>query len=386
LPNGVTRTAKHYGSQGCVALPIGEDEPHFEPVQVTSKLPDPSTQPWPMGDIMTDEPLPPAIDEAKLAQAVAAAFDPAESLTAAFAVTWKGRLIAERYDNSADVHTPLESWSMGKSLTATMLGLLIEQGVYKLSQPAPIPEWQEPGDPRAKIRIQDILQMSSGIRIRAPLDPDFDPAAGYPDHVYLYTGTVDSFHYAASRPQQWEPGKVGRYRNTDPVLANYLIRLAVEKRGEDYLSFPQRALLDRIGVRTMVVETDPYGNLLTQGYDFASARDWARLGNLYLQDGMWMGERILPEDFVDFVQTLAPAWEADGRPIYGGFFWSNVDSRCPVPRDAYYMAGAGGQFVLIIPSHDLVVVRMGHYKGAEPGGESLNRALELLLEALPAAG
>ena len=101
----------------------------------------------------------------------------------------------------------------------------------------------------------------------------------------LYTGSVDSFHYAATRPLEWPPNTVGRYRNTDPVLVNYLVRLAVERRGEDYLTFPQRALFDRIGVRSMVIETDPFGDLLTQGYDLACACDWARLGNLYLQDG-----------------------------------------------------------------------------------------------------
>ena len=93
----------------------------------------------------------------------------------------------------------------------------------------------------------------------------------------------------------------------------------------------------------MVLETDPYGNFLTQGYELASARDWARLGNLYLQDGVWNGERILPEGYVKFVSTLAPAWEADERPIYGGFFWINGEGAFPVPKDAYYMAGAGGQ-------------------------------------------
>jgi hypothetical protein len=95
--------------------------------------------------------------------------------------------------------------------------------------------------------------------IRAPQDPDYDPAGPYPDHLYLYTGGVNSFHYAATRPLQWPPNAVGRYRNTDPVLINYLTRLAVEKRGEDYFSFPQRALFDKIGIRTMVMDTDPYG-------------------------------------------------------------------------------------------------------------------------------
>jgi hypothetical protein len=250
LPNGIARTARYLGSQGCVTLPTGQDSVDFKPVPVESSLPDPATQPWPMGDVLPSDPLPLELDEAKLKQAVDAAFNPPEAMTAAFVVTWKGRLIAERYGERITPRTPLESWSMGKSLTATMLGVLIRQGAYDLSQPAPIPEWQQAGDPRAKIRIADILQMSSGLRIIAPQDPDYDPAGPYPDHVYLYTGGIDSFHYAATRPLQWPPGKVGRYHNTDPVLANYLIRLAVEKRGEEYLTFPQRALLDKLGIRT----------------------------------------------------------------------------------------------------------------------------------------
>jgi CubicO group peptidase (beta-lactamase class C family) len=167
------------------------------------------------------------------------------------------------------------------------------------------------------------------------------------------------------------------------VLVNYLIRLGVEKRGEEYLSFPQRALLDRIGIRTMIVETDPFGNLLAQGYDLASARDWARLGNLYLQDGVWNGERILPPGYVKFVSTVAPAWEADRRPVYGAFFWINGDGAFPVPRDAFYMDGAGGQTTLIIPSHDLVVVRMGHFKGQSAAVASFDNALALLVDAIP---
>jgi CubicO group peptidase (beta-lactamase class C family) len=383
LPSGITRTAKYLGSQGCVTLPIGQSSVNFTPVSVKSGLPDPSTQRWPMGDVLAEELLPAEIDAAKLKQAVNAAFEPAEAMTAAFVVTWRGRLAAERYGEGLTARTPLEGWSMGKSLTATLLGILVKQGVYELAQPAPIPEWQTPGDPRAKIRIADILHMSSGLRIKAPQDPDYDPSGPYPDHLYLYTGSADSFHYAATRPLQWPPNTVGRYHNTDPVLINYLIRLGVEKRGEAYLSFPHRALFDKLGIRTMVLETDPFGNFLGQGYELASGRDWARLGNLYLQDGVWNDERILPEGYAKFVSTVAPAWEADKRPIYGGFFWINGDGRFPVPKDAYYMAGAGGQTTLIIPSHDLVVVRLGHFKGAAPGAASFHRALSILMQAVP---
>src|SRR6202048_1631614 len=383
LPSGITRTAKYLGSQGCVTLPIGQSSVNFTPVTVKSGLPAQSTQRWPMGDVLAEGPLPAEINAAKLKEEVTAACQPAEAMTAAFVVTWRGWLAAERYGEGLTARTPLEGWSMGKSLTATLLGILIKQGVYELSRPAPIPEWQTPGDPRAKIRIADILHMSSGLRIKAPQDPDYHPSGPYPDHLYLYTGSVDSFHYAATRPLQWPPNTVRRYHNTDPVRINYRIRLCGEKRGEEYLSFPHRALFDKLGIRTMVIETDPFGNFLGQGYELASGRDWARLGNLYLQDGVWNDERILPEGYAKFVSTLAPAWEADKRPIYGGFFWINGDGRFPVPRDAYYMAGAGGQTTLIIPSHDLVVVRLGHFKGAASGAASFERALSLLMQAVP---
>ena len=388
LPNGTVRTAKFYGDQGCLTLPVGEEKPFFTPVTIASSLPDPATLNWPMGDKIMDNEVMDGVDLDKVQQAVNAAFNPKDGMTAGFIITHKGKIIGERYKDGIDSHTPLESWSMGKSLTATLMGVLIQQGVYELHQPAPIPEWQGEGDERAKIRISDILRMSSGLRFRAPQDPDFDETMGYPDHLYVYTGSVNSFEFAASLPQQWKPNTVGRYRNCDPVLTNYLVRLGVEGKGEDYLSFPQRALFDKIGVRDMVMETDPYGNYLLQGYEFGTPRDWARLGNLYLQDGVWTGldgnaERILPEGFANFVSSLAPSWEADRRPIYGGFFWLNGDGNFPIPKNAYYMAGAGGQMTIIIPTHDLVVVRLGHYKGSAKGMEALKASLAILMEAIP---
>ena len=135
---------------------------------------------------------------------------------------------------------------MGKSVTATLLGVLIKQGVYDLSAAGAHSRVARRRAIRARRSASPTsCSMSSGLRIRAPQDPDYDPPGPYPDHVYLYTGSVDSFHYAATRPLQWPPGTVGRYRNTDPVLVNYLVRLGVEKRGEEYLSFPQRALFDK---------------------------------------------------------------------------------------------------------------------------------------------
>jgi CubicO group peptidase (beta-lactamase class C family) len=381
LPDHATRSARYVGSQGCITLPADGKGLRFEPEPITS-LPEPAGRAWPMGDMLPDEPLPANLDAGRLKAAADAAFGAPEALTAAFVVTWRGRLVFERYADGVTLHTPLAGWSMGKSVIAALLGILIEQGAYSLEQPAPIPQWQTPGDLRREIRIADLLNMSSGLRIRAPQDPDFDPAGPYPDHLYLYTGD-NSVEYAASRPLQWPPGRVGRYHNTDPVLASYLVRLAVEKSGRDYLSFPQRALFDKLGIHTMVIETDATGNFLTQGYDFMSARDWARLGNLYLQNGVYEGQRLLPESYVKFVSTVAPAWQEDNRPIYGGFFWINGNGQFPVPKDAYYMSGAGEQMTLIVPSRHLVVVRLGHDKGEKPARAGLASALAILMEAVP---
>jgi CubicO group peptidase (beta-lactamase class C family) len=380
LPNGVTRTAKLYGDQGCITLPRGADSVAFTPMRVRSSLPDPATQPWPMGDRLPNAPLPPEVDASKVAAATAAAFDPPEALTAAFVVAYKGRIIAERYQGGLDHTTRLPSWSMGKSLTATLIGQLIHEGVYDLWARAPVDEWQRPDDPRRAIRIADLLRMSSGLRFIAPQDPDFDPARGYPDHLYVYTGAIDAHRWAVTRPLQWPPNTVGRYRNSDPLVLNHLIKKAVVARGAEYLSHPQRHLLDKLGIRRMVLETDPYGNFLLQGYELGTGRDWVRLGLLHLQGGIWNGKRLLPEGWVDFVRTPAPAWST---PVYGGMFWLNRLKRWPVPEDAYFMAGAGGQYTIIIPTHDLVVARLGHYKGVESGEGALARALAILTEAVP---
>jgi CubicO group peptidase (beta-lactamase class C family) len=382
LPNGVTRTAREFGDQGCVILPRGRDDVFFTPRRLHSTLPDPASQHWPMGDLLPATPLPADIDTTKLAQAVEAAFEPPEALTAAFVVAWRGRIIAERYANGIDRATRLPSWSMGKSLTATLIGQLVLDGTYDLWKPAPVAEWQGEGDPRRNIRIADLMRMSGGLRFVSSSDPDYDPAHGYADHDYIYTGAIDTFKWAVTRPPQWPAGTVGRYRNSDPLVLNYLIRQAANARGEDYLAWPQRHLFDRLGIRRMVLETDPYGNFVLTGYDLGSARDWLRLGMLYLQDGVWNGERLLPEGWVDFVRTPAPAWD---EPEYGGLFWLNRTGAWPVPADAFYMSGAGGQSTIIIPTHDLVVVRLGHYKGEERASKALAGALEQLLKAVPQA-
>jgi CubicO group peptidase (beta-lactamase class C family) len=372
---GQVRVARRVGSQGCVILPEDGSGLKFRPTLVEPRLSAPAA-----GDEVVQ--VPAGVDRAKLEAAIAAAFDPDDAFTQAFVVTWKGKLVGERYALGAGPNTPLEGWSMGKSVVAALLATQMHRGVYTLDQPAPIPEWQQPGDPRAAIRIRDILQMASGLRIRAQQDPEWVDDGQLADHWYYY-GAPDAFAYAATRQPEWKPGLIGRYRNTDPVLGSYLVKLGAAKLGLDYHSYPQRALFDPLGIRTATLETDASGNFLTQGAELMSARDWTRLGNLFLADGVWNGTRLLPAGFARFVSTPAPAWVADGRPIYGGFFWLPGGMAFRMPDDAYLMAGAGGQHTIIIPSRELVITRIGRFSGARRSDAALDRAIAGILAAIP---
>ncbi|HEX6324855.1 MAG TPA: serine hydrolase [Vicinamibacterales bacterium] len=372
----VSRDARYYGDQGCIIQHPEKPGIHFTPVPVSTTLPDPMTEDWPMGDRQPAAPLP-AFDRATMDAALDAAFADSNAQTAAFLVVYKGRIVGERYAPGITKDTQLESWSMGKSLAATLFALLVKDGTYTLEQPAPVPLWQRPGDPRAAIRNIDLLRMSAGLKFLG--NQEAGSNLTYPDHYYIYTGAIDAFEYSITRPQEYPPNTDGRYRNSDPLTITYLAKQAVEKRGENFLTWPQRALFDRIGIRRQVLETDPYGNFLITGYDYGTARNWARIGLLHLQDGMWMGQRILPEGWPTFVSTPAPAWK---RPEYGGFFWLNRVKTWNLPEEAYFAAGAGGQNTWIVPSHDLVIVRMGHMRGQGAARRATNTALGLVIEAI----
>ncbi|HSL84427.1 MAG TPA: serine hydrolase, partial [Thermoanaerobaculia bacterium] len=385
----VTRTARFHGDQGCTLLPAGSEEVHFEAVPVESSLPPAESLPWPMGDRLPDETPPPGLDPARLAAAEEAAFADPEAYTAAFLAVHRGRIVAERYATDLGIgpDTQLESWSMGKSLTATLVGRLVQEGAFGLRDPAPVPAWRAPGDPRGGITVADLLRMSSGLHCVAPRDPEYSAARGYPDHMYVYTGAIDIFEFATNRPLQFPPGTEGRYRNCDPLSLGFLVKREAARRGEEYVAFPQRLLFDRIGIRRQILEVDPHGNFSLTGFDYGTARNWARLGLLYLNEGVWpwssegegVPQRLLPEGFARFVSTPAPAWK---EPVYGGLFWLNLDGTFALPRDAYYAAGAGGQYTIVVPSLDLVVVRLGHVRGGPRVVPSLNRALEELAAAL----
>jgi len=379
VPPGIERTALFAGDQGCVALPPDAAGLAFEPRPVEAALPPADALPWPQGDLPPPGPAP-RLDRPALERAVDAAFADPRDHTAAFLVLYRGHIVAERYAPGVDRRTQLESWSMGKSLVATLVGRLVQEGALALDAPAPVAEWQGAGDPRRRIKVAHLLRMSSGLRFSGASESLWPLLLwGIPDHIAIYTGMDDVFGFAIGSPAEHPPGRVGRYRNVDPLVLSALVHREAEARGVDPRLFPQRLLFDRIGIRRQVLETDRQGQFILTGYDYGTARNWARLGLLYLQEGRWQGERLLPAEFVRFVRTPAPAWE---EPVYGGLFWINGTRRYPLPEDTYYMAGSGGQRTFVVPRHGLVVVRLGHVAGAETFEAGLSRALAGVVEAV----
>src|SRR5262249_25752775 len=177
-----TRTAKFYGDQGCIIHPQDHDGIYFTPVAVETRLPDAATQPWPMGDAPSRAPLPDGLDAARVAKAVDVAFADPEALTAGMVVVYKGQIVAERYMPAIAEDQQVEMCAMGKRVKATWLVQLVKEGVSKIDDRVPVPEWRATGDPRGAIRIVDLLHMSSGLRFTAGQDPDYTPDKGSPDH------------------------------------------------------------------------------------------------------------------------------------------------------------------------------------------------------------
>ncbi len=384
-PQVGSRSARYTGDQGCSILPAGAKDVFFEPVAVRSALPDPASQDWPMGDRNATGSFA-EVKGAALETTLDWAFNDAglrrPQHTRGIVVVHRGKIIAERYAPGFGPHTPQISWSMGKSIASSLIGVLIQDGLLTLDQPAPVPEWQGARDPRRAIRIRDLLNMSSGLDFN---NFGLDPRSSYSadnEHFRIYFDAVPVAPHAVNQPLRFEPGTIWRYRNSDPLTLMYVARRALEAKGEDFLTFPQRRLFDRIGARSFVLETDAWGNFIITGYDYGSTRDWARLGLLYLQNGVWQGQRILPERWAEFVSTPAPGDPSHG---YGGLFWLNQGGAMPrLPADAYWAAGYMNQNTLIIPSRDLVVVRQGPSPG--DGGymeELVVRILEAIGPARP---
>jgi CubicO group peptidase (beta-lactamase class C family) len=378
-PGIPSRTAKYNGDQGCAILPRGESDIHFQPVVIPRTLPEAATQAWPTGDMGAASPVPAGVDRSAVAAALDWGMAQKEHNTRALVVVYGGKIIGERYAPGWTGDTPQISWSEGKSITAALIGILVRQGSVRTDDYAPVKEWRGEGDPRGQIRVRDLLHMSSGLDFA---NLGLNGPASFTranKHMRVYFDGLNVFEHAVNQPLEIPPDSQWRYRNSDPLTLGRMVRETVERRGEPYLTFPQRELFDPIGARHFVLETDAWGNFIMTGFDYGSARDWARFGLLHLRDGVWDGKRILPAGWVQFVSTPAPADKSRG---YGGLFWLNRGGAWKgVPEDAFMASGSMGQHTMVIPSKDMVVVRMG----PSPGGSQdyLARLVSRILEGLP---
>jgi CubicO group peptidase (beta-lactamase class C family) len=382
-PGVPPRTAQYNGDQGCSILPRGVNDIYFKPVTVQRKSPAASTQPWPTGDAGATAPMPAGMDGAVVQAALDWGMAQKEQNTRAIVLVYRGKIVGERYAPGWTKDTPQISWSQGKSITAALIGVLVRQGRLRVDDFAPVKEWQGKDDPRRQIRISDLLRMSSGLDFA---NLGLSGPASYTrenEHMRIYFDGLNVFEHAVNQPLEIPPNSKWRYRNSDPLTLGKIIRETVAARGpngiEAYLTFPQRALFDEIGARNFVLETDAWGNFIMTGYDYGSARDWARFGLLHLRDGVWQGKRILPEGWVEFISTSAPADSSRG---YGGLFWLNRGGAWKgVPEDAFMCSGFMGQHTMVIRSRDAVVVRLG----PSPRGSDryLTELVNRLLAGLP---
>ena len=321
---------------------------------------DPATMAWPQGDRVDAKPLPPGVDDAALKRAGDWAFDRVShgghrgQVTLSLLVIHRGDIVYERYAPGVNAQTRTRTWSTAKSITSTLVGIAVGKGLLKLDEPLPF-KWEPAGDtapdPRRKITLRHVLHMTSGLY---PVDNDLGPAVGSPLSYWAGANSADG---ARNRGLIREPGTSWDYENYDTLLAVLALRTALGEENA-YKEFPRRALFDRIAMRNTVAGMDRFGHYVLSSQVYTNARDLGRFGLLYLNRGKWNGEQVLPETWVDFVRTPAPATRGRGQE-YGGHFWLVPDSRTDLPQDAYSTNGARGQYTVIVPSYDLVVVRRG---------------------------
>ncbi len=309
-------------------------------------------QPWPAGDAVNIQPNPAL--EAVLDEAFSESNPENPRRTRAIVVVKDGQIIAERYAEGYGKDTPFLGWSMTKSVTHALLGILVKQGLLDIHQPAPVPEWASPDDPRHAITTDQLMRMSSGLAF----NEDYaDLTTGVTQMLY---NASDMGAYAADMPLAAPPDTVWSYSSGTANILSRIIRDLLGGDVADYWAFPQKELFLPIAVTSAVLEPDASGTFVGSSYMYATARDWARFGQLYLDDGVWQGQRILPEGWVDYARTPTPP--SHGQ--YGALWWLNQGSGESkewegVPDDAYAAEGHDGQYVVVIPSRHMVIVRLG---------------------------
>ena len=342
---------------------------------------------WPEGDSVDIENIPPEVDRAKLTEAVARTFTEPYAAekriwgTRAVVVVYKGRIIRERYAPGFSKDTPLIGWSMTKSVTNALAGILVGQGKLTLKARALVPEWSGKDDPRAEITLDQLMRMSDG------LDFVEDYVDMLSDTPFMLFGMPDTAAFTAAKPLEVAPDSRWRYISGSPNLVCRIMRGAIGGSLAQYFSFPRRALFDKIGMRSAVLEPDAAGTFVGSSFSYATARDWAKFGLLYLRDGVWMSERILPEGWVKYTTTPTPKAP---KGEYGAYWWLNAGNPLgsanrlypSLPTDLYLARGYEGQNTIVIPSRDLVVVHLGAC--SPPSGKGAYEPEEFVADILKA--
>ena len=319
---------------------------------------DPATTPWPNGDLVETKPLPANVDARALQAASDWAFerDTPEQDTLSLMVVYQGDIVHERYAEGVDMHTRTRTWSTAKSIAVTLIGMLVDQGRMELDAPLDF-EWQpaleNPGnDPRNAITLRHVLNMSSGLSPVDSFGMEYANGSGL-----SYWAGASSIRGARDRGLVREPGTFWDYENYDTLLAVYAMK-RVLGNDKTYHEFPRVALLDKLGMRNTLVSADRFHDFILSSQVYTNARDLARFGLLYQQNGIWDGQRLISEDWINFVRQPAPATSERGN-FYGGQWWLVPDDRTDVPKDAYSTTGNRGQYVIVVPRYDLVIVRRG---------------------------
>ena len=347
---------------GCVILSPDQtfDDIDDLPILTTPPLAgDPAAMAWPDGDLVEDRPLPAGIDPVALQAASDWSFDrdSPEQVTLSLIVMHDGQIIHERYAPGIDMFTKTRTWSTAKSIASTLIGMLVDEGKLALDEPLPF-DWlpenagSAEADPRREITLRHVLNMSSGLYPVDSWGMEYATGSGF-----SYWAGESSVHGARNRSLMQEPGTFWDYENYDTLLGVYAMKQVIGDP-QAYLEFPRERLLDKIGMRNTYLSTDRFGDFIMSSQIYTTARDLARFGLLYAQNGMWKDERLISEEWIDFVRTPAPATSETGN-FYGGQFWLVPDDRTDVPKGAYSTAGNRGQFVVIVPSYDVVIVRRG---------------------------
>jgi CubicO group peptidase (beta-lactamase class C family) len=294
-------------------------------------------------------------------------------------VVHRGRIAAERYAPGFNAAMPLIGWSISKGLINALIGLRVKDGKLAPTDTGLMPEWRSKDDPRRAVTLDQLMRMTSGLA--------FDESYGDTDSdvVRMLFAEGDKAAFAANKPLLFPPGTHFAYSSgTTTLLAGVLRQTFAGER--DYLAYPRVRLFGPLGMRSAVLEPDASGTFAASSFFYATARDFARLGLLFLHDGVWQGARILPEGWVAYSLTPTPV---SPKGEYGAQMWLKLPDSAhggepPMPDDAYYMLGHDGQIVAVVPSRDLVIVRLGLTR--EGGDWDSARDLAPIVAAFPASG